>query len=414
MRISEARSHYDIVIIGGGLVGASFACALAAQLSHSTPRILVIEAAPSLQVSTSFDARSTALSHGSEQIYERLGLWQAIATHATPIRRIHVSDRGHFGAVRIDCTDMQVDALGHVAENQHLGLVLTAALDASPAIDFLCPASIGTLVPTQQGMRLQVQGPLEDLLTVDAGLVVLADGGKSTVSEQLGISSSHTPYGQHALIANVAFSDPHKHIAYERFTDAGPLAVLPLAQVEGAHRGALIWTLADDEAAAVAALPDRLFLDRLQERFGYRLGRFEKVGSRSLYPLTLSVAREQVRPGLVLLGNVAHSLHPVAGQGLNLALRDAQVLAELLTQALAQGRNPGEMEVLQSYVEQQARDQLATIGFSDYMTRLFSSSHPALVWARKCGLFSIDLVPPFKRGFARQAMGLAERRVQRA
>lgn len=414
MRISQTRQHYDIVVIGGGLVGASFACALAAQTRGAPPRILVIEAAPSVQVSTSFDARSTALSHGSRQIYERLGLWQAIASHATPIERIHVSDRGHFGAVRIDCADMQVDALGHVAENQHLGLVLTAALDQDPAIDFLCPASIHSLVPTPQGMRLQIQGAEDALLTLDAALVVLADGGKSTVSEQLGISSSQTPYGQHALIANVAFSDPHRHVAYERFTDSGPLAVLPLTEREGEHRGALIWTLADDEATAVAALSEAQFLARLQERFGYRLGRFEKVGSRVLYPLTLTVAREQVRPGLVLLGNVAHSLHPVAGQGLNLALRDAQVLAERLAEALTQGHAPGDMEVLQGYVDAQARDQLTTISFSDYMTRLFSSSHPALVWARKGGLFSIDLIPPLKRGFARQAMGLAERRLQRA
>jgi len=409
VRISNPQQHYDIVIIGGGLVGASFACALIAQTQQSSPRILVIEAAQSLQESTSFDARSTALSHGSEQIYERLGLWQAIAPHAAPIRRIHVSDRGHFGAVRIDCADMQVNALGHVAENQHLGRVLTDALDAAPGIDFLCPATISTLLPSSRGMQLQVQGADERQFTVDAALVVLADGGKSPMSERLGISSSITAYGQQALIANVAFSDPHRNIAYERFTESGPLAVLPLAELEGEQRGALVWTLADEEAAAVAALPDQQFLARLQERFGYRLGRFEKVGTRTLYPLALTVAREQVRPGLVLLGNVAHSLHPVAGQGLNLALRDAQVLAELLADTLAQGGHPGDMTVLQAYVARQARDQLVTIGFSDYMTRLFSSNHPALVWARKGGLFSIDLIPPFKRGFARQAMGLGER-----
>jgi len=414
VRITTPQQHYDIVVIGGGLVGASFACALIAQTQQPSPRVLVIEAAPSLQESTSFDARSTALSHGSEQIYERLGLWQAIATHATPIKRIHVSDRGHFGAVRIDNADMQVHALGHVAENQHLGLVLTAALEASPDIDYLCPATISTLVPSPRGMQLQVQGTQEHLLTVDAALVVLADGGKSPMSERLGISSSITPYGQQALIANVAFSDPHRNIAYERFTESGPLAVLPLAEREGEHRGALIWTLADEEAAAVAALPDQQFLLRLQERFGYRLGRFEKVGTRTLYPLALTVAREQVRPGLVLLGNVAHSLHPVAGQGLNLALRDAQALSGLLAATLVQGGHPGDMTVLQAYVAQQSRDQLTTIGFSDYMTRLFSSSHPALVWARKGGLFSIDLIPPFKRGFARQAMGLAERGLRRA
>jgi 2-octaprenyl-6-methoxyphenol hydroxylase len=411
MKIQQARQHYDIVIVGGGLVGASFASALAAQLRGSAARIAVIEAAATSQASSSFDTRSTALSHGSQRIYEQLGLWSAISSHATPIRRIHVSDRGHFGAVRMDSVAMQVDALGHVAENQPLGKVLLQALEQDPDIDLLSPASISSLTPLPQGMLLQGQGADGALPAIEAELVVLADGGRSSLLEQLGIASSQTPYGQHALIANVAFSEPHRHVAYERFTDTGPMAVLPLADDdEGRARGALIWTLPDAEAQAVSELPEREFLCRLQERFGYRLGRFEKVGARVLYPLTLSVAREQVRPGLVLLGNVAHTLHPVAGQGLNLALRDAQSLAQQIARARAQGIAPGAMSVLQAYVAQQQNDQQLTIGFSDYMTRLFSSAHPALVWARKAGLFSIDLLPPVKQQFARQAMGLGERR----
>lgn len=425
MRVSELQTHYDVVVIGGGLVGASFACALQAQVSDRSLRILVTEAVESLQVSPSFDARSTALSYGSRKIYERLGLWESLEPYATPINRIHVSDRGHFGAVRIDNKSMGVDALGYVVENQHLGVVLTAALDESPAIDFLCPANISSLTPLSVGegcardnapaaMHLQLQHFSGEQIEITAVLVVLADGGKSTLCEQLGISSSVNHYGQKAIISNIAFENPHANVAYERFTESGPLAVLPLAKLNGEQRGALIWTVSESEADAVMTLPESAFVQKLQERFGHRLGMIHKVGSRVAYPLTLSVAREQVRPGLVLLGNVAHTLHPVAGQGLNLALRDAQELAVLLGETHELGLPLGSMTVLQRYVELQQRDQDATINFSHYMTRLFSSTNPALVWARKFGLFSIDLVPAFKKTFARQAMGLAERAIRRA
>lgn len=414
MRVSSLREHYDVVVVGGGLVGASFACALSAQVSANPLRILVTEPVATLQASTSFDARSTALSYGSRCIYERLGLWQEIASLATPIKNIHVSDRGHFGAVRIDHADMGVAALGYVAENQHLGVVLTAALDRAPNVDFLCPAAIDELQPRPDGMGVRVQHGEGITTEITAALVVLADGGKSILSERLGISGSVTHYDQKAIIANIAFEKPHDNVAFERFTDSGPLAVLPLATQQGEHRGALIWTVGEHEADEILALPEPLFLQQLQERFGYRLGHIEKVGARVAYPLSLVVAHEQIRPGLVLLGNVAHTLHPVAGQGLNLALRDSEVLAELLAAAHADGLAPGAMTVLQRYVDAQRRDQDATIGFSHYMTRLFSSGNPALIWARKFGLFSIDLNPVMKKTFAKQAMGLAERRTRRA
>lgn len=408
------QEYYDIVVIGGGLVGASFACALAHEMAGQGVRILVTEAIESLQASPSFDARSTALSYGSQQVYKKLGLWDELASYATAIQKIHVSDRGHFGAVRINREEMGVEALGYVLENRHLGLVLSAALEQEEAIDYLCPARISTLTPTAQGYAVQMLGQNESASTIQAGLVVLADGGKSSLSQNLGITSAVTPYEQSAIIANVAFADSHQGVAYERFTASGPVAVLPLSTLAGENRGALVWTVASEEAAAMVALPEEEFLSGLQARFGHRLGVFTKCGVRAIYPLSLSVAREQIRPGLVLLGNVAHSLHPVAGQGLNLALRDAQVLSECLARAHKQRQPLGAMAVLKEYVQRQQRDQEATIDFSHYMTRLFSTNHLALVWARKFGLFSIDLIPVFKRGFARKAMGLAERTFRRA
>lgn len=410
MRAGNLRPHYDVVIVGGGLVGASFACALAKEAGAKKIDILVIEAIENLASSTSFDARSTALSYGSKQIYSRLGLWDGLADVATPIKKIHVSDRGHFGAVRLNHAEMGFEALGYVAENHDLGRVLNQALDDSASIEFLRPARIADMMPIASGMRLQLEGEQIESSAIEASLVVLADGGKSNLTAKSGITSSIKRYEQKAIISNIAFENAHEGIAFERFTDSGPLAILPLEKLNGDNRGALIWTVPADEADATLALPDETFLATLQERFGHRLGRLTKVGARFAYPLALTVAQEQVRPGLVLLGNVAHTLHPVAGQGLNLALRDAQCLAQLLVAAHEQGKDLGAMQVLLGYVEAQRSDQSNTIDFSHYMTRLFSSTRPALVWARKLGLFSVDLIPVVKNGFAKQAMGLGNRR----
>lgn len=412
MRASELKQQYDVVIVGGGLVGASFACALAEQAKAAPLSILVIEAVEQLGSSTSFDARSTALSYGSKQIYADLGLWAGLADVVTPIHKIHVSDRGHFGAVRLNSDEMGVEALGYVAENHDLGRVLNAALEASKVIEFLRPAQISKIAPTPEGVSLEVQGEQIGVYSLDAKLVVLADGGKSNLTAQLGIASQVRRYEQKAIISNIAFENAHGNVAYERFTDSGPLAILPLAEHEGEKRGALIWTVPSSQADTILALSDTEFLAALQERFGHRLGRLSKVGARFAYPLSLTVAQEQVRPGMVLLGNVAHTLHPVAGQGLNLALRDAQCLASLLAKAGECRLQIGSMQVLQQYVEAQRGDQNNTIDFSHYMTKLFSNTQPALVLARKIGLLSVDLIPFVKHGFAKQAMGLGERRTR--
>jgi len=421
MQISQIASHYDVVVVGGGMVGASFACALDYSLNSKTHgqncqqreiSILVVEAfklsSEQTDFQPSFDARTTALSYGSSNIFQSFGLWQSCADTVTEISEIHVSDRGHFGRTQLSCQQLQMDALGFVIENRTLGRVLNQAMASAAGIGLLSPAKVKSIKPRPQGMELELDiGSTCQI--VQAGLVVLADGGKSPICQQLGIVNTVERYQQSAIISNIAFSKPHNNTAYERFTDSGPLAVLPLAKQNGENRGALVWTVPEGEAKSLLEKDDGQLLALLQQMFGFRLGRISRIGERFCYPLILSTAKEQVRPGLVLLGNVAHTLHPVAGQGMNLALRDIDTLVRILSQAHSENKSLGSISVLQQYLNQQSKDQSNTINFTHYMTRLFSSNQLGLVWARKFGLFSIDLVPALKQKFARQAMGLADR-----
>lgn len=412
MFVQSPASRYDIVIVGGGMVGASFALLMCQQSCPQPVSVLVVEAAPpdaGIATSPGFDDRSTALSFGSRGILAKIGLWSALADAATPILGIHVSDRGHFGSARLDHKAQGVEALGYVVENRSFGRTLGNALQDNEGLDLLAPARVSQVKPMPAGMLLQLEGNGDSVWEVEAGLVVLADGGRSPICSKLGIEFERQAYGQQALIANLAHEKPHQNVAYERFTDTGPLAILPLKVFNGENRGALIWTLAENEADELMVLDDPALIPILQERFGYRLGRIERLGQRACYPLSLQVAREQVRPGLVLLGNVAHTLHPVAGQGFNLALRDAECLANTVAAGMARGEQPGSMALLQTFQRNQSRDQDRTIRFSHYLTRLFSTDTRGLVWARKFGLASIDLVPVVRSSFARTAMGLADR-----
>ncbi|GAC1031584.1 2-octaprenyl-6-methoxyphenyl hydroxylase [Pseudomonas sp. No.21] len=388
----------QLAIIGGGLVGASLALALQEGAKARGWKITLIEPfAPGDSYQPSYDARSSALSFGTRQIYERLGLWQAIARRAEPILQIHVSDRGRFGAARLAAIEEGVPALGYVVENAWLGQCLWQALDAE-VVSWRCPAEVVRMEPLADGYRLS----LNDDTQLDCELAVLADGGRSGLREQLGIGVRRNPYGQTALIANVSPMEAHRGQAFERFTDEGPMALLPLAE----NRCALVWTRPGKDAERLSRLDDRAFLAELQEAFGYRLGAFGQVGARHLYPLTLVEAEEQVRANLVVLGNAAHSLHPIAGQGYNLSLRDTVALAETL---LASAAPLGDFATLQGYLDNQRLDQDLTVGFSDQVTRLFSNKEPLLATGRNLGLLGLDLLPPAKRWFARQAMGLGTR-----
>jgi 2-octaprenyl-6-methoxyphenol hydroxylase len=407
------KDYRDIVIAGGGMVGASLALQLAAVLPPALSICLVEgfplpapQAGGKPDYHPSFDARSTALSYSSRLVYEKLQLWDELRQWLCPIETIHVSSRGRFGSSLLQAADYGWAALGYVVENAWLGNALIQALYRQGRVEIISPARVAAATAEGQGMRLRLEGAAQSGL--ETALLIVADGSASGLRQQLGVAVREKSYGQHALVANVAFAQPHRGCAYERFTDQGPVALLPLlATVPGEHRSGLVWTLPAEQAAHLQACPPGEFLQALQDRFGYRLGRMLQVGERHCYPLALVQSAEQVRQGVVVMGNAAHSLHPVAGQGFNLALRDVAELAAALARGVAAGLPPGDLGLLQSYLRRQQPDQHRTIQFSDRLPGLFMHRDPVLGLARDLALSGLDILPSLKREFVRHATGVA-------
>jgi len=356
----------------------------------------------------SYDDRSSALSLGSCRIFQSLGLWEKLSPHLAAIKQVHVSDRGHPAGTVLDASHdhLSVDALGYVVENRHLGTVLLKQLCQHTQIQVISPTRVRAVKPDRRGMELEIENQSTRLHTT---LLVVADGVESSLRGQLGIASDRKPYHQCAVIANITTSAFHQHMAYERFTDSGPMALLPLQDFNGEHRCALVWTIAEAFADTVQQMDDTTFLQQIQQRFGTRLGFLTKAGKRSIYPLALHTACEQVRSHLVLMGNAAHSIHPVAGQGFNLTLRDCEALADTLYEAQRDGEAIGSLAVLQRYLDSQQTDQGKTIGASHLLTLLFSSEDTSAAFLRNTGLFGLNFLPGARQWFARQAMGLGDK-----
>ncbi len=393
-------SDCDIAIAGGGMVGLS----LAAALAELPLKVVVIEpVAASADHQPSFDARTTALSGGSRRVFEGIGVWPAVASAATPIRRIHVSEHGSFGMARLTADEQGVAALGYTVENRRLGAALRERCAAISSLR-MCSASVreaaagesGALLVTDRGERIA------------ARLVVAADGAQSAVRTALGIAARVSEYGQQAVIAHVDTARFHEYTAYERFTPDGPIAVLPIAE----GRSAVIWALAPEAAARALALDDARFISELQLAFGLRLGRFTRVGRRQSYPLALTRSERVTATRAVILGNAAQGLHPVAGQGFNLALRDVAALAELLAEdaALAgAAADPGSANLLERYAAWRKPDREAVVRFTDSLVRGFAFPFAPARMLRASGLLLFDLLRPVKHEFARRTMGLAGR-----
>ncbi len=368
-------------------------------LQHAGLKVALIEqqaqASPS---KSSFDSRSIALSQGSIGMLKNWGLWSLLAPHASPIKTIAVSDKGHFGKTYLQSSDYQLDALGQVIEVEHIGTVLHQKLqpyEAQGRLIWFRPDGITAITPSLDLQQVQ----LKSGVSVSCRLLVIAEGGASLSRELAGFALQSDDYGQTALIANIGLQGPHQGKAFERFTPTGPLALLPLTQ----QRYSLVWTVAPERAAALMQLPEADFLAALQSEAGYRAGVFHKAGQRALYPLTLRRASEAARHRVALLGNSLHNLHPIAGQGFNLALRDIYSLVLLVQSMPAQ---LGDYVFTRAYQQLREPDMQQLILYTDALVRLFSNSSRLIALGRNIGLSGLNYCSGLKSQLAHFAMGL--------
>ena len=400
---NKADHSCDITIVGGGMVGASLACAL----EQTGLKVLLIESIP-LDIQTksvdksSYDDRAIALSYGSHRIFTSLDLWPAMAGHATAIKRIHVSDQGQFGVSRIDHEREKVPALGYVISARAIGEALKPRLQKLNNFQLLSPATLTQLHVSENMARLHIETGNKNLC-VHTRLLVAADGGQSSVRKLCHIATTERDYKQSAIIANISCEHYQPNLAFERFTPNGPLALLPMQD----ERYSLVWTHPSNHAQQIQELGDLEFLSQLQSAFGTRLGKLHKVGKREAYPLRLIRATEQIRPRVVLIGNAAHTLHPIAGQGFNLGLRDVATLAQIIADAEKVHHDFGEIRNLQRYADWRRQDHQHIIGLTDSLVRIFSNRFKPLSFARNLGLVGMDLLPPAKRLLSKHTMGIA-------
>lgn len=391
----------DLVIAGGGMAGSMLAYVLLSQ--NPALKLAIIEQSSELATDqqpskASFDSRSIALAHGSVELLQQWGLWQDLQQSGCAIKHIHISDRGHFGKTYLNATDHQLTALGQVIEVEAIGEVLWQKLKAFTAqgrLSWFYKDAISALNPTAELQHISLQSGA----VLQTKLLVIAEGGLSPSRTLAGFELKSDDYQQHALIANIGLSDSHQHKAFERFTPTGPLALLPLTR----QRYSLVWTLTPEQAEHHLNQPDQEFLAALQQAAGHRAGVFKTVGQRVVYPLSLKRATEAARHRTVLIGNSLHNLHPIAGQGFNLAIRDIFSLSLLLQKHQA---DAGSYALTKVYQQARLPDMQQVILYTDSLVRLFSNSSRLMALGRNTGLFALNLCPDLKQAVANQAMGL--------
>lgn len=413
----NAITEQNVIIAGGGHVGLSFALLLAAQGIASTivernkyPKLSPKEDAKRTHY---LDSRNTALSRRTVQIYQEINLWDQLQSQACRIDSVQVSEQGSFGYAQLNKEEENVESFGQVMENAWLGRKLLLAVQQSPLIDLIDGANVTDVEQSATSVTLTYDTDIEQQQTLSADLLVACDGRDSTVRNLLGIGTKDYDYGQTAIVGVVQTDKPHEHVAIERFSPAGPLAVLPLTDAEGdgnnpvqaGYRRSVVWVCKSGEEQQYLE-DDALFMATLQKAFGQRAGTFVEAGRRGAYPLTRVLANKQVEGRVVIMGNAAHTLHPVAGQGFNLCMRDAHVLAKMLGNQVLRGEDIGESSMLKAYERARQKDQKRVIRFCDAVVHGFTHPNPAVKLARNVALIAFDKLPNVKPLVANYAMGL--------
>lgn len=400
---SSADVDFDVIVVGGGLVGASMACAL----DGAGVSVAVIERfPPESDAQPSFDERTIALTWSSRQILGGLGIWDAVSADASPIRDIHISDRGHVGSCVLSHRDVGTAALGYVVPTRVLGPALHERMAAVDGVTLFCPADVGRVECHADRVDVRVHGMRDvhdDIPRMLTGrLLILADGGRSPLGEQLGFEANRKRYSQSALLTTVQTNKPHDGLAYERFVGSGPLAMLPLNDANFA----VVWTLEAGEVDSLRDLPDDRFLARLQLAFGDHAGAFTALGERHVYPLGVTRVGRPKAPRVVAIGNAAHVVHPVAGQGFNLGLKDVADLADQVRDRRLRGDDIGDANAVRRYSRLRRRETRNVLNFTDGMIGMFASDFPPLIAGRNLGLLAIDRLPPVRRALLERTMGM--------
>lgn len=391
----------SVIIVGGGMAGATLALAISTLTRGRLPVSLIEAVAPDSTAHPGFDARAIALAKGTCQQLDRIGIWTAIADCATAIKTVHVSDRGHAGFVTLEAEDFQIDALGHVVELHDIGLRLFDLLRKAPGVTLHCPQRVASFSRNEHRVNVVLDNGVE----LQGNVLVAADGTRSKLAAQCGVTWQPQSYQQIAVIANVTTSEPHNGRAFERFTEHGPIAMLPMSD----GRCSLVWCHALEARAEVESWSEAEFCQQLQRAFGWRLGRITHAGVRHHYPLALTTASQTVSHRLALVGNAAQTLHPIAGQGFNLGLRDVMSLAEGLAQAHATGTDVGSFPVLVAWQQRRAADKAATIGVTDGLVQLFANRWAPLIAGRNLGLMAMEHFTPARDVLAQRTLGWVAR-----
>lgn len=417
-----SAKSYDLVIVGAGVVGAALALQLAPVFAERGLRMALVEAgeAPPEFRDERFDPRVVALTPGSQALFERLGLWRLVAAERVcAYRDMRVWDGEASGDIEFSADDLGTEQLGHIVENSVLVRHLRRALEYQGTVDVLQPVALESLTPPSRALGVQPQGPVQLVLSdgsqIDAGLLVAADGAHSKVRDWAGFEVREWAYGQKAIVTTVTTEVSHQYCARQRFMASGPLAFLPLHRRIEANGTApqwdsrycsIVWSADSHLADELMALDDKAFCRRIGRDFEFSLGEVTATQPRFLVPLYQRHAREYTRPGIALLGDAAHSIHPLAGQGVNLGLKDATALAEEIQRALARGLPLSEPSILRRYQRQRLGDNLGMMAVMEGFKRLFGSTTPELIWLRSAGLSQVSALPLVKNTLARKAMGV--------